>query len=455
MNSVVRITSCSPDEYDQFGTGFIVHRDAHAAFVLTCAHVVKNVGGPGNIKADGHPAVVFASGVEVGVDLAILHVEESLDMPTLGLRVCGKEQIPFRTVGFQSYGGDLLLEPIQGTLGEQVWLETKKQGGRVRGWNLEIDDGRHPQPGYSGSPVIDERSGEVIGVISHWKGDGPKGLALSVEALKRIWSGIPPDLLKPQLPIGGSPVVVQYDIAAIRSLTRDAFTPKELWRFCQDRPALRPVLDDFAWNASLNDMIDVLMEYCEKRVLFFELLSEIRECNPRQYQRYRAQLGTVKEAVELQPGPQRIPPENSVGIYVVNEDLSINHFMCVTPNMLGWQLDAQVRAILALPDNVSAVGGRLGLRFKYMLLHAGLPLSELSPLTRAGVGEGSTVNLQVAVEQFGPGKASIPVEYRPAETPGVLSSRMKRRLIIQAFDHLWPQEKDSFRPLGFCSPLQV
>ena len=46
----------------------------------------------------------------------------------------------------------------------------------------------------------------------------------------------------------------QYNIAAIRNLIRDAFTAKELWRFCQDRPAFRPVLVHFGPSFSFADL---------------------------------------------------------------------------------------------------------------------------------------------------------------------------------------------------------
>ncbi len=82
----------------------------------------------------------------------------------------------------------------------------------------------------------------------------------------------------------------QYNISAIRNLVRDAFTAKELRRFCQDRPVFRPVLTRFGADFSLEDMIDVLLEYCQSRMLFFELLSEIQDWNPRQYERYHYQL---------------------------------------------------------------------------------------------------------------------------------------------------------------------
>ncbi|MFN2224733.1 MAG: hypothetical protein ACK2UY_00465 [Anaerolineae bacterium] len=80
------------------------------------------------------------------------------------------------------------------------------------------------------------------------------------------------------------------DLATVSHLVRDAFTPGELRRFCQERPAFRPFLDRIG-EASLNELTYGLVEYCEKGDLFTELLAEIAAVNPRQYRRHRAELG--------------------------------------------------------------------------------------------------------------------------------------------------------------------
>jgi hypothetical protein len=82
----------------------------------------------------------------------------------------------------------------------------------------------------------------------------------------------------------------QYDVAAIRNLIRDAFTDKTLRRFCQDHRKLAGVVTSFPSGSSLEDMIDVLVEHCAKQMLFSDLLSLIREANPRQYRRYEPRL---------------------------------------------------------------------------------------------------------------------------------------------------------------------
>ena len=62
----------------------------------------------------------------------------------------------------------------------------------VRVLELELDgDGSSLQPGYSGSPVLIQRTRRVIGVVDQRKGDGKQGLAISVEEAKRIFQRVP------------------------------------------------------------------------------------------------------------------------------------------------------------------------------------------------------------------------------------------------------------------------
>lgn len=108
----------------------------------------------------------------------------------------------------------------------------------------------------------------------------------------------------------------QYDIASIRSLLTSAFGDRELRRFCRERPKFRPVLPRFGSLFSLEDMIDVLLEYCQTRILFQELLSEIREVNPAQYEAHIGKVDSndvpAREAAEprfrAQDGSSEHPP---------------------------------------------------------------------------------------------------------------------------------------------------
>ena len=60
-------------------------------------------------------------------------------------------------------------------------------------WDLVFTDGHLLEPGYSGSPVVDELSGVVIGVVSRREGE-KWGLAISIEELTKVWQDMPETL---------------------------------------------------------------------------------------------------------------------------------------------------------------------------------------------------------------------------------------------------------------------
>ena len=55
QNSVVLVRSTDPGE-QSFGTGFVIHKDEQASYIVTCAHVVR-APGPGARRAASQRAV--------------------------------------------------------------------------------------------------------------------------------------------------------------------------------------------------------------------------------------------------------------------------------------------------------------------------------------------------------------------------------------------------------------
>ncbi|MGB7444220.1 MAG: trypsin-like peptidase domain-containing protein [Coleofasciculaceae cyanobacterium] len=185
QDSIVLITSSEPN-INRFGTGFVIRQVSGTAYLLTCAHVVRDVGGKEKVKAEGKPATVIAFGEEDGLDLAVLRVDGLWGKPSLKKQVAGEKGDAFMIVGFQLLNKAHLIRPLQGQLGEQVGLQSKRLGERIEAWDLQIVDDYFLQPGYSGSPVVDEASGQVLGVVSYRQGEGRSGLAISIEALDKI-----------------------------------------------------------------------------------------------------------------------------------------------------------------------------------------------------------------------------------------------------------------------------
>ncbi|NET24815.1 MAG: formylglycine-generating enzyme family protein [Okeania sp. SIO1I7] len=80
---------------------------------------------------------------------------------------------------------------------EKAFQIIKNVGEEVAIEKLKIEAGKL-QKGYSGAPVVDLETGFVVGITTHMEGkneeEGKEGTAISIEALKKIWPEMPPDV---------------------------------------------------------------------------------------------------------------------------------------------------------------------------------------------------------------------------------------------------------------------
>lgn len=185
LPSLVRISG-SNSRPDAFGTGFVARREAGWAWVVTCAHVVQNVGGPSGLRVAGVAAEVAALG-EGALDLAVLRVPV-ISTPPLSPVSGENTDGEFRTAGYQRFGKNYLVRPLQGTLSPLRVLEPAEDpSGRVTACDLRVLSDFGFRPGYSGSPVWVDAAGGVVAVVSHQLGEaGERGLAISVNALRQL-----------------------------------------------------------------------------------------------------------------------------------------------------------------------------------------------------------------------------------------------------------------------------
>ncbi|WP_220198094.1 SUMF1/EgtB/PvdO family nonheme iron enzyme [Ktedonospora formicarum] len=188
------ITSSDHTE-SHFGTGFVIYNDERHTYLVTCAHVIREVGGPEKVEISGMQAKVIALGPEDGADIAVVRIERHFARETLPLYETSAIGKPFRTAGFQSDGRQHLIRELHGQLGEQVGIQQRRQQERIKAWDLEVTDKFTLQPGYSGSPVVNEDD-HVIGIVNTRRGEGKTGVAISVEALRSIWQEMPASLFK-------------------------------------------------------------------------------------------------------------------------------------------------------------------------------------------------------------------------------------------------------------------
>jgi hypothetical protein len=192
--SVVLITGSDP-ENKHFGTGFIIHQEGSITYLLTCAHVVSDVGGQEAVKAGGHSATVIASDSDNGFDLVVLRVEQQLEScEKLSLNISGNQGDSFITAGFYRPDKQILVQKLDGVLHDKIGVVSPDLGNSPA-WHVEIQGEEYLlQSGYSGSPVVDKASGKVLGIINTRKEKGKKGLAISIEAIKKIWGDMPSSL---------------------------------------------------------------------------------------------------------------------------------------------------------------------------------------------------------------------------------------------------------------------
>ena len=192
---IVLLTSSDPN-HKRFGTGFIIYSGKlKDIYVLTCSHVVREIKNTSDIFCDKMVGEVIADGEKFGIDLCILKFVGAERIAYLTLNDNGKAGDKIIISGFQRLEESFLLRPLKGILGEKIWLESKISTERTLAWDLKIEDSFALQPGYSGSPIIQRKTGFVIGVISHRQGAGGKGIGISVSAIKRIWQNMPKKLL--------------------------------------------------------------------------------------------------------------------------------------------------------------------------------------------------------------------------------------------------------------------
>ena len=131
----------------------------------------------------------------------------------------------------------------------------------------------------------------------------------------------------------------RYNIAGIRHLVRDAFTARELRRFCQERRSFARLLDNCGSDPALNDLIDALIEHCQKRLLYPELLSEIQAYNPKQYQRHSPNIATLSLMGQIDFRPELWSLHNQG---FVMKDESIPGGWRIRPQAFLWWLADQV-----------------------------------------------------------------------------------------------------------------
>ncbi|GAK56720.1 GUN4-like protein [Candidatus Vecturithrix granuli] len=221
MEPVVLIESNKEGE-KAFGTGFIIHQHEKDTYVVTCRHVVDSVGGDDHVKISGKIAIVVDYSNAKDLDLAILKITGYKKIENIySLIKGGTRKLKIRIIGYKEYVHESSkCLPLEGTLIVNFNLKPKDSTKHYPAWDLKIDqmeeEDYYLAPGYSGSPVIDAKTNEILGIVNTRERQRKTGQAISIwnlVELKKFWEEIgkkPSDLIreKPKTPKNGTKIQI-------------------------------------------------------------------------------------------------------------------------------------------------------------------------------------------------------------------------------------------------------
>lgn len=185
-SSVVNIEGVNSNA---FGTGFVIDRDEKGVFILTCQHVLDDVGTP---TVENVLAKVVAKGEFI--DMAVLYLSK-LHLEPLPLQTQKCSNLDVDVIGFSTFNKTLTQKKhIDATLyKENIELHSKEDDDFYTVRKIKADDGFNFDRGNSGSPVICKETGAVIAMISNKEGSDI-GYAIDIENLKSVWENVPSKL---------------------------------------------------------------------------------------------------------------------------------------------------------------------------------------------------------------------------------------------------------------------
>jgi S1-C subfamily serine protease len=168
------------ESISQWGTGFVIYRNETHAYVLTCAHVVRDLGGEKKVIVAGQHAEVAI--YKEDIDVAVLKVQ-GVDGAEVPLRIRSRPGGRFSAAGFGKLGTNYRKMDLYGSFGrsDQLYARGKSTGHVV--WELEVDGQETFEPGWSGSPVFDETN-HCVGMVTLKQ--GPRGFAISIEVIRDV-----------------------------------------------------------------------------------------------------------------------------------------------------------------------------------------------------------------------------------------------------------------------------
>jgi hypothetical protein len=159
------------------GSGFFINREG---LIATAYHVVKGADHVEIVMPDGSKATAEVIDVEPGADLALLQAKGRL--PIRGgfpITAAGEPVVGMQTVVFGHPGGSKTMAASPGEITDikrasEFNISADQED--IVGKRLKLT--ARTQPGNSGGPVIDLKSGQVVGVVN--RGGDKAGMTLAI-----------------------------------------------------------------------------------------------------------------------------------------------------------------------------------------------------------------------------------------------------------------------------------
>jgi hypothetical protein len=93
--------------------------------------------------------------------------------------------------------------------------------------------------------------------------------------------------------------MTDYETKYVFQLLTDAYRPADLLRTCRDSEVLRPICKRVKRDAPMDELADVVIEYCMEHLVLDDLLRIVRVERERQYKRYEPFLKTSGDQLSL------------------------------------------------------------------------------------------------------------------------------------------------------------
>jgi len=176
-NSIVKISS---SQGKGLGTGFVIDQDDDGVFIATCGHVVHICNG---LLINNREAVVVENYYEEGLDIAILYLK-NVSIPPMILQ-SNVEPKRVKVEGFTYFGGDIKRESMF-NIEAKYGVEIEKRNRSVE--IIRLTPKERITKGYSGSPVICESTGVVVGMVSVESQESHTNYAISIKHIFEVYN---------------------------------------------------------------------------------------------------------------------------------------------------------------------------------------------------------------------------------------------------------------------------